>query len=428
MLNFFIRQVQIVGLALLSIFIVLFSLSGVLKAEEKETKYQVDYKESVKVPIEEFLSKELLEGKGYTLDPQVIIYRAVGLYGMETPYGRSTVIGISHLLERIDELNAVAQLEAMKGTEVYAKALKNSALGPFETAKNLVTAPVDTVSRIARGIGGFIADIGYSVVSDDPDQENVAKTALGFATAKRQYAYELGVNPYSDFQPLQDELGAVAWTATGGGLTVSVGFAAIGGTAGTVLSTTKTANSMRKLVRDNSPRKLQNLNFDKLKAMGVEKSLAEAFLDNFNYDPETQTRLVGALESMKNVAGRDNFIKRAALVQNKVMARRMREWAELFDAYHNEVEKVKGMVIVQGAPLLQMRDDSIFVLVPTDYLTWTPNTEKRHQAFVSKLKAKGFKQGKVWLTGKVEPRMKEMLIALGWTSVTQGVESKLLIE
>ncbi len=428
MLNLRVCKVPIVGLALLSSFLVLFSLRGALEAEEKEAKYQVNYEESVKVPIEEFLSKELLKGKGYTLDPQVIIYRSVGLYGMETPYGRSTVIGTSHLLERIDELNAVTQLEAMKGTEVYAKALKNSALGPIETAKNLVTAPIDTVSRIGRGIGGFFADIGYSMVSDDPDQENVAKTALGFATAKRQYAYELGVNPYSDFQPLQDELSEVAWTATGGGLTVSVGFAAIGGTAGTVLSTTKTANSMRKLVRDNSPRKLKNLNFDKLKAMGVEESLAEAFLDNFNYDPETETRLVGALESMKNVAGRGNFIKRAALVQNKVMARRMREWAELFDAYHNEVEKVKGIVIVRGAPVLQVKDDSIFVLLPTDYLTWTPNIEKRGQAVVDELKAKGLKQGKVWLTGKIEPKMKEMLLAQGWTSVTQRVESKLLTE
>ena len=102
---------------------------------------------------------------------------------------------------------------------------------------------------------------------------------------------------------------------------------------------TKTANSMRKLVRDNSPRKLQKLDFDKLTAMGVKEQLTEALLDNFNYDPEAETRLVGALESMQNFAGRDAFIKRAVLVDNKVAASQMRDWAELFAAYHSEVEK-----------------------------------------------------------------------------------------
>ena len=83
--------------------------------------------------------------------------------------------------------------------------------------------------------GSFLADVGYSIVSDDPSQENAAKTALGFDAAKRQFAYQLGVNPYSRFEPLQDQLSEVSWTAVGGGLTVSAAFRAVKSTPGSVL-------------------------------------------------------------------------------------------------------------------------------------------------------------------------------------------------
>ena len=79
----------------------------------------------------------------------------------------------------------------------------------------------------ARGLGGFLADVGYSVVSDDPSQDNVAKTGLGQSNAKRAFAFELGVNPYSQYEPLQKELSEVSWTAVGGGLTVGAAFRAV---------------------------------------------------------------------------------------------------------------------------------------------------------------------------------------------------------
>ena len=66
----------------------------------------------------------------------------------------------------------------MKKTSVYKDAVKQSAKGPLRTAKGMLTAPVDTVSRVGRGIGSFFSDIGSSIVSDDPHQENVGKTAL----------------------------------------------------------------------------------------------------------------------------------------------------------------------------------------------------------------------------------------------------------
>ena len=199
--------------------------------------------------------------------------------------GTASIVGREGLVERVRELQAIDTLEAMKTSEVYTDALKNSASGPVDTAKNLVKEPGKTLANIGRGLGGFFADVGYSIVSDDPSQENAAKTALGFAAIKRELAFKLGVNPYSSSQALQDELSSVAWTSVGGGLTITAAFKAVGGAAGTTLSVGKTADGMRALVRDNSPRKLEQINFDMLESMGVSETLAEALLENYSYDP-----------------------------------------------------------------------------------------------------------------------------------------------
>lgn len=386
---------------------------------------EVNTQESAGVATSKLVAAELLKGQGYQLAPTTIVYQGVALFDMETEFGDATVVGGTGLQERIAELNAIEQLREMQGTSVYAEAAKGTATAPLDTIKNLATSPIDTMADIGRGLGGFMADVGYSVISDNPNQDNVAKTAVGFATAKRQFAHDLGVNPYSSFQPLQDELNAISWTSVGGGLTVQVAFMAIGGTAGSVVSTSGTAESMRALVRDNSPRKLANINEEKLLKMGVKEALAEVMIDNHNYDPENQTRLIGALAGMEGVPGREEFIARAALQDQPYNARLMREWAELFALYHANVQKVKSIVVVQTAPFLVLEDGASFGLFPADYIAMDPTFEARNRALVTAMRAQGLEPGEAWLTGVVNPAMEPLMKNIGWKRVV-GDASALL--
>ncbi len=386
---------------------------------------EVNTQESAGVTTSKLIPSEMLKGQGYQLAPTTIVYQGVALFDMKTEFGEATVVGGTGLKERIAELNAIEQLRKMKGTSVYGEAAKSTATGPMETVKNLATSPIDTVADIGRGLGGFMADVGYSLVSDNPNQENVAKTAVGFGAAKRQFAHDLGVNPYSSFQPLQDELNSVSWTSVGGGLTVQAAFMAIGGTAGTVVSTSGTAESMRALVRDNSPRKLANVNEEKLLKMGVKEALAEVMIDNHNYDPENQTRMIGALASMKGVPGREEFIARAALQDQPYNARLMREWAELFARYHANVQKVKSIVVVQTAPFLVVEDGTAFGLFPADYIAMDPTFEARNRASIDAMRAQGLEPGEAWITGAINPDMEPLMKDIGWKRVRGDANSLL---
>ena len=125
---------------------------------------------------------------------------------------------------------------------------------------DLVTSPVETSKSIVKGVGKFLSNVGRSIVSDDPDQDNVFKTALGYDVAKRKFAFEFGIDPYSSYDPVMDRLGQIARAAVAGGLAPKAAMSAIDSDLGTALRISGAAKGMKKLVRDNPPGELQKIN------------------------------------------------------------------------------------------------------------------------------------------------------------------------
>ncbi|MEP5765303.1 MAG: hypothetical protein ABJ308_11955 [Halieaceae bacterium] len=369
--------------------------------------------EGASVAVSSFLDKSTLARAGSELGAEATVSNSRATFDVDG----ASVTGTVSMLERINELQAVATLNAMKKTDVYVDAVKNSAKAPINYGKSLVNEPVDTVSNTVKGLGGFLADVGYSVVSDDPSQENVAKTGLGHATAKRKFAFQLGVNPYSRYEPLQDALNEVSWAATGGGLTVGAAFRAVKNTPGSVLTTTRIANTGRVMVRDNSPRKLKNLNEEKLLAMGVRQSLVDAQLDNYNYDPEAETRLVTSLASMEGVSGRADMISRSSLATSHRAADEMRDWVELLAAWHEQVKPAVAIVIVDAVPMLVDKNGSAHGIFPTDYVRMTDDTGVAIRNITAAVKAAGYAPGSIYVTGKIDPAVRKILTESGWTEV-----------
>lgn len=339
--------------------------------------------------------------------------------------GDDSVHGTVSMLERVQELRAIATLEEMKKTDVYMDALKNSAKAPVSYGKALVDAPVDTLGDTARGLGGFFADIGHSIVSDDPSEDNVVKTGLGQTTAKRNFAFQLGVNPYSRYQPLQDELSEVSWTAVGGGLTVGAAFRAVKNAPGTVLTTSRMANTGRVLVRDKSPRELANHNEEALLALGMSEALVESLLSNYNYDPEAETRLVSSLEAMQGLKGLSQLASRATLADSVDAAEEVRDGVELLAAYHLDVQAGQAIVIAGAFPLLIDSSNGAHGVFPTDYVRNTPGARQDIANLTEAAKAGGYTLASVYVTGKMDAEMQQSLQQLGWARVKDYAEREL---
>ncbi|HVO84425.1 MAG TPA: hypothetical protein VMU60_08375 [Syntrophobacteria bacterium] len=363
------------------------------------------------------LPKALLNGPNYRVQPQVKNDGVMNTYSLETSEGTLRVESTAYLLMRIAELNAIQKLKEMEKTEVFKDALVKSGKAPITTAKGLVTEPVETVKGVATGIGNWFTDVGRSITSDDPHQPGVLSTAVGYASVKRAFAYDLGVDPYSDYEPLQDQLSAIARVAFAGGLTPKLAFAALQKAAPTtsmVLRVTSTANSMRELVRDKAPAELESINDEKLKAMGVPDDIRKEFLRNPAFNPQEETLLVGELDSMKSVSGRELIIATAAEITQPSIARQRRLQVQMMSQYVAAEKRPAHIVILSGSPFL-LTHEGLIGLAPLDHVAWTPALQRKVDAVQAALDGMAGTKGKhLWIEGDFTVAAREKLKALGW--------------
>lgn len=371
----------------------------------------------------DFLPADLRKCESYTVADTVRNDGLINTYQVATKYGVLTIESTALLRKRLNELRALERMEQLKKSDLYVDALKLSVTAPIDTAKGMVTAPIETTEGIVTGVGRWFRDVGSAVTSKEPQEDTLIERTSGQAKAKRQFAFEYGVDPYSSFPPLQKVLDDIAWAAAGGSLTVSGALAIVPGAAGALVMTTKTAGDMKELVRDRSPSELSRLNRQKLAAMGVPENLIEYFLMNPAYSPEEQTILIGELDSMSGVKDRHLFLRKAGSVGDEATAVFNRVQAQMFAAYHAKIGKVARCIDAAGVILLEKEDGSVVGLFPLDHVVWTQGVSQKAMSISAALKDRAGK-GKMefWLLGTVDPSAADGLNEMGWKVIPQAGE------
>jgi len=357
-------------------------------------------------------------GSNYQVGDAVWSDGFLQIFELNTTYGRYQVQGRELLKVRLRELAAVAALGRMDKSQAYTDAAAKAAKKPLDLAVGLVANPVGTVQQSMSGVGALFSRIGSGAANMGKDRDNAAESLLGVSSAKRQIAFKLGVDPYTDFKPLADALNDMARVTALGDLTVSGAFMAIPGGAGMVVSYSKSTEEVGQLVLDKTPSELRDANRAKLSAMGVPGTMISAFLDNTFYTPLDQTVIVAALAKMNGVGHRDLFVRRASQAPSRDLAFFTRTRAELLADQNSRVDPFVDFVDVRGIPVNQTRSGKVVVVAALDELAWT----KQASDFVSVID-QDVKQRKlgnsveVRISGAATALAKASLRERGWTVI-----------
>jgi hypothetical protein len=360
---------------------------------------------------------ELLVGDGYKIDTLVANDGYSNTYTLNTDWGEVQAISDYRLRARVQEVEALLALDSMSRAGVFGNAMKAGVLAPIEGAVALVTSPIETTTGAIKGIGRWFGNVARSITSDDPYQEGALSAAAGWAATKRAFAVELGVDPYTDWEPLQQALVSVGRAAFAGGITAEVAKGAA--TKDTKLQTPVVLLSMTKTMNqqliDNPPALLAEINQKKLLDMGIDKEVVTGFSHNYNYTPYEKLLLVEALNRMSGAAGREIFLAQATAAPDKVVARYFQQRAEMMANYHTEVVETD---IVEGAnvPLQKTRDGHLIGAFPIDYLAWTADAATIAGAateYVARSDEAG--SAEFWFEGSVSQMARHKLEASGWT-------------
>ncbi len=366
----------------------------------------------------DILPEKAVKGTNYTIDNEVQNDGLINTYRLTTNYGITTVESTSQLMMRIGELKALEAMEEVDRKGVFGDALVKGVKAPVETVVDLVQEPVETSTNIVKGAGRFLSNIGNSIISDDPNQDNALKVALGYDVAKRQFAFEFGIDPYTTYEPVVDRLGEIARAGVAGGIAPKAALAAIDTDLTTALRVSGAAKGLKELVRDKAPSELHKINMAKMQAMGISAELTDVFLNNYNYNPQEETLLVGELETMKEVKGLETFFSVASAVTERKVAVFYRFIAQMMAGYNAHVAPVEQIVIIDGTLHVKTQSGLVVLISSVDYLFWTAKVKEKMNRLDEQIGAMAGVNGKeLWISGEIDTNAKEMFARRKWKVV-----------
>jgi hypothetical protein len=392
------------------------------------TMAQQGYEPAATLSASQILPPELLAGPNHRVEERVYNDGYLNRYTVLSKFGGFVAVSTPMLRKRISEINAMVRMEQIEGTKEFTSSLKEAGTDTLVGFKNLVTKPVDTVKGAASGLGVAFRRAGDALTgpkrSDAEDSK--IKDLIGFSKTKREYAYQLGVDAYSDNQKLQDRLNEIAWAGYAGGITWAAAMSAVPGGAGLAITISGTHKLLNEVFRTTPPADLRRTNGEKLKAMNVHPEVADAFLNNSVYSPRDQTLLVNALEEMKGVSNRATFVRLVAGTANRDLAFFRERQAEMYAGYHKAIAPVETFIALGEFAAVRTTKNEVVFNVPLDHLVWTQDMAKlltAADARVTQLTRPANKQ--LWVTGTVSARAKKEIESRGW-QLNERSEERLL--
>jgi hypothetical protein len=384
------------------------------------------------IAASDLLMPEMLRGPRFTVAELVPTDGWTARFTLRSDFGPFEVAGTALLRTRIAELDAIATLDEISRTSVFAESAKRAAVKPVRAVKAVVDEPVATAKSLPSGVGRFFertyrkgrkgvlnakdakADADARARGEDvpvaqgPDAGastaqqagGVAKDVFGWNGARRQWARQLRIDPYTTNPVLSEKLDDVAWAAFSGGFAIGMVMPGLPAPVGTVTTASN-------LVWDLPPVDLEARNEKALSAMSVADRAVRDFFRNEWFTPTLQTRLVVALEEMR-VPGRREVIAAAAAIPSEEGALFLVGALERLARLHEKEAPLDRLVVDDGMVSAFDRRGEVLLVIPDDFLSWTEEIADVFAVYRGPAL-------RLWVGGRVSSRARQELTSSGWT-------------
>lgn len=370
-------------------------------------------------PISEVVPADQIQGPHFRLAPTVQTFGYFDNFVIASDYGAFAAPSDTMLRRLIREIHAISVLQGITTSDAYLKALGQAAMGSVRGVQSLVNQPVETVQAVPAAIFDVFSRVGQGIETAASGQKTAyedpaAAQALSMSSYKRDYAKELGVDPYSSNPVLQKQLNSVAWAAAVGNLTIGAASMASGSAAVSALSYARNIDQAINIVADQPPAELMIRDGAALDQIGVDPGLKQQFLGQLQYSPRAKTILVSALAAMTATSGRESVLQVALSAPNEETAIFYQQMAELLNGYDERVSHIVRLARYNRMVVAYLQNGRAVILLPLDRMIWD---EHAASAATQISHAWHLKPGgdtlELWITGTASPRFKQEAAARG---------------
>jgi len=397
---------------------------------------------------------DMLAGENFRVREEVHNDGYWDFYSIDTPFGVFNAHGWLDLRNTIREINAIAYLENLSRSQVFAQAVIDKGLEPLDLASQIVQHPVQTVRNVPRGIvdmfqryarrarelielAAELATGGENVKAEDPrlanacdrgeepypgacDEEGYAddlgrlvKRYFDVNDVSREYHQALGTDPYSTNEVLQDAITQIAWFGGIGefGMRKFNPFRKV--------QTIGVVAEVHRLAWSKDPFELRSYLDEALAEFGISRERREYFLNNPYLTPSKQTSIVLSLKELEGVAGREHLLDWAADCRNEDEALYSVATVALVAWYHVRHGAIR-FVPSSLMPVFESRQGDLVSMHPIDHLSWTEEVATILDAVTLPGSLPADRPRVLWLLNRASERARREVEARGFRLIEDG--------
>lgn len=447
--------------AFLASSLILFALPALLVSSWPICVAREKFEEPSTLQASSILPSHLRKGPHHTVREEVGSNGYFTSYTIDSRFGTFEVQGSQLLEVRVAELNALAELEKLTSSRVFADAAyaagKGIVLAPVNVLKKTaeyVSDPqkvVDTLAGVPEGAGRLFSwayrqvKRGVNAVGDafsssesstseqreNGQQNNKKKTTdvlsdagergeslglryIGYTKRQRKWFHTLKVNPYTSNETLRNEIIRVATIETAVG--ISFRFVPGLGLLGELSTINSWYSRAERLSLYEAPDLIRKKNQKELLDLGLSEGAIAEFFNNRFYTPWTRRFVTSSLTALgAQVTGHESFLKAASTARSEAATLYYVSIAEALERYHKE-KPLSVLVSSFDLPAGITKDKHLFIPLSVDYLFWTEEISAIFHNFKTKVgRETPFKTMEVLIRGGVSPASLSALKALGAT-------------
>jgi hypothetical protein len=339
----------------------------------------------------ELVPASLLKGPLHTVAEPVTIDGFFGAFVIDSKFGKFSVVGANMLAVRVNELQAIEALQEVEKSQAFQDSLRRAAQAPIQLVQSAVANPVGTVENVGQGLSnvlgrvGFLARSGAQSVADSTSGAAPAPSGLppapageampsaftgdplGYNKARRDWARQLNIDPYTSNPVLRPLLDNAAAASFAGSFAINTAISAVSMGANLVVGFD---TDVRDAVWNQPAVDLARQNESRLLAMNVSGRTTRDFLRNRWFTPSLQTALVAALAKMGGIAGAESVIRVASQVQGETRVRFLVESVRMLGQYQAKDARLATLRMSGMVPVGIAEDGTPVAAAAIDYAWW----------------------------------------------------------
>lgn len=345
------------------------------------------------------------------------------MYGfeVESDYGIYQVLSLAMLETRTHELRTLAQAISQfkqSGNE-FAEQLRGQLTVNAHSFVDVITAPLNMAAQLAGNIGQTAEELGEfpstaAARDGNPYVDAISNDSITGAH-KRNVAYQLDLDVYSSNPRVQDFLNEVASARGAGYFKAGVATIRVPPSRRVKVAGGRLDAEIRNLLKNLTPRELNEGVDEQLKRLGVKADDRLEFLVHARFSPRHKTAITAHLDYLRGVENRSVLIRAALAAQSEPDAMSYETLARMLAHYHESVESVTELQFIADLPVAITQSERLLVVMPVDNIYWSRETDKVFGTLSRRLASIGHTRQELVLSGTLTQTARNGLEAYGFS-------------